>query len=136
MIVLLMSLGIGKLLENAAHSAQRSKEAELLHVGHLYRDAIRQYCESTPIGSKFYPERLEDLLRDPRYPVTRRYLRRLYLDPVTGLQFVPIPAPEGGLKGVHSSSTRMPLRTTGFSPDNEQFRTAGTYQAWEFSYAR
>jgi hypothetical protein len=134
MLVLFISLGIGKLLDNAATANQRSREADLLYIGNLYKDAIRQYWQSTPAGSRLYPERLDDLLRDPRYPVTRRYLRRLYPDPVTGQPFATIPAPDGGLKGVHSLSKRAPLKVARFAAGEEAFATARSYQQWEFAY--
>jgi hypothetical protein len=135
LMVLFITLGLGKLLENVALSNQRAREAELLYTGNLYREAIRQYWQSTPAGAKRYPETLENLLRDPRYPVIRRYLRRLYPDPVTGKAFVPIPAPDGGVMGVHSVSPRKPVKASGFRPDQTAFATARSYQEWEFSYA-
>ena len=51
LMVLCITLGLGKLLDNAAISDQRAREGELLYVGNLYRDAIRQYSESTPAGA-------------------------------------------------------------------------------------
>ncbi|MET3228359.1 UNVERIFIED_ORG: hypothetical protein ABIC54_000533 [Burkholderia sp. 1263] len=135
LMVLFITLGLGKLMENVAKSDQRAREAELLHTGNLYRDAIRQYWQSTPVGAKPYPEKLDDLLRDPRYPVIRRYLRRSYADPVTGKPFVPIQAPGGGVMGVRSASLRKPVKVAGFRADQTSFAAARTYQQWEFSYA-
>jgi hypothetical protein len=135
MMVLFISLGIGKLLDNVVKASQRAREADLLYVGNLYKEAIRQYSLSTPVGTMPWPERLDDLLHDPRYPVTRRYLRRLYPDPITGLPFVPIPAPGGGIRGIHSVSTRTPVKVAGFPPGEEAFAAARSYQQWEFSYA-
>ncbi|MFL9984050.1 type II secretion system protein [Paraburkholderia sediminicola] len=135
LMVLLITLGLGKLLEDVARSSQRSREAELLYTGNLYRDAIRQYWQSTPIGAKPYPEKLDDLLRDPRYPVIRRYLRRLYPDPITGQAFMPIPAPDGGVMGVRSTSLRKPIKVAGFKTNQMALATARSYQQWEFSYA-
>ncbi len=134
MLVLCISLGIGRLLNNVVKTNQRAREADLLYIGNLYKDAIRQYTQSTPDGTMPYPEQLEDLLHDPRYPVTRRYLRRLYPDPITGSSFATIPAPGGGVKGVHSVSTRAPVKVAGFPPGEEAFATARSYQQWEFSY--
>ncbi|RQX88329.1 type II secretion system protein [Burkholderia stagnalis] len=134
LIILLITLGLGKLLDNAAKSNQRARELELLYVGNLYRHAIRQYSESTPAGARPYPDKLEDLLRDPRYPVVRRYLRRLYPDPVTGQPLAPILAPEGGVMGVHSASSKKPLKVAGFAEDQAVFAAAPTYRQWEFSY--
>ena len=134
LMVLFITLGLGKLLENVARSNQRAREAELLYTGNLYRNAIRQYWQSTPIGAKPYPEKLDDLLRDPRYPVIRRYLRRLYPDPITGQAFMPIPAPDGGVMGVHGVSLREPIKLAGFNPDQTAFAAAQSYQQWEFSF--
>lgn len=135
LMVLFITLGLGKLLEDASRSNQRSREAELLYTGNLYREAIRQYWQSTPIGTKAYPEKLDDLLHDPRYPVIRRYLRRLYPDPITGKDFVPIPAPDGGVMGVRSASSRKPIKLAGFKADQTAFSAAQSYQQWEFSFA-
>lgn len=129
-----ITLGLGKLLDNAAISDQRAREGELLYVGNLYRDAIRQYSESTPAGARPYPDRLDDLLRDPRYPVVRRYLRRPYPDPFTGRAFEPVSAPGGGIMGVRSTSSKRPLKLAGFRDDQAAFATASTYRQWEFSY--
>lgn len=135
LMVLFITLGLGKLLENVAKSTQRAREAELLYTGNLYRDAIRQYWQSTPVGARQYPEKLDDLLRDPRYPVIRRYLRKLYPDPITGQTFAPIPAPDGGVMGVRSTSLRKPIKVAGFSTNQRAFAAAQSYQQWEFSYA-
>jgi hypothetical protein len=135
LMVLFITLGLGKLLEKVAMTNKREHEAELLYIGNLYRDAIRQYAQSTPVGAKPYPEKLDNLLRDPRYPVIRRYLRRLYPDPVTGEAFMPIPAPGGGVMGVRSASLRKPVKVAGFREDQTSFAKARSYQQWEFSYA-
>ncbi|KWF00776.1 hypothetical protein WL80_30710 [Burkholderia ubonensis] len=134
LVILLITLGLGKLLDNAVKTNQRARELELLYVGNLYRHAIRQYSESTPAGTRPYPDKLEDLLRDPRYPVVRRYLRRLYPDPITGQPLEPIRSPEGGVMGVRSTSTKKPLKAAGFPEDQAGFSTAPTYRQWEFTY--
>jgi hypothetical protein len=134
-MVLFITLGLGKLLENVAVSNQRARQTDLLYTGNLYRNAIRQYWQSTPIGAKPYPEKLDDLLRDPRYPVIRRYLRRLYPDPVTGRPFEAIPAPDGGVMGVRSASLSKPAKIAGFRTEQAAFATARSYQQWEFNYA-
>ena len=135
LMVLFITLGLGKLLENVAMTNKRNRETEMLYTGNLYRGAIRQYSQSTPVGAKPYPEKLGDLLRDPRYPVIRRYLRRLYPDPVTGKAFIPITAPEGGVMGVHSTSLRKPVKMAGFPKDQTAFSSARSYQQWESTYA-
>lgn len=132
-LVFLLGLGMGKSLEVYSTLVQREKEAELLYVGGLYREAVRQYYLSSPGGVKRYPASLEDLLQDRRYPVMRRYLRRLYPDPVTGAAFMPVLAAEGGIRGVRSESLRRPLKRAGFDPAEEGFERAGSYHEWVFA---
>ncbi|MBN3759417.1 type II secretion system GspH family protein [Burkholderia sp. Ac-20365] len=135
LLLALISLGLGKLLEDVRMSTQREREHELLYVGGLYRRAIQQYWQSTPLDGRRYPERLNDLLRDPRYPVTRRYLRQLYPDPVTGKPLVPILSAEGGIMGVRSASSNTPVKVSGFGEESAAFAKSRSYDQWEFVYA-
>ncbi|MFX8067538.1 hypothetical protein ABTK78_20860, partial [Acinetobacter baumannii] len=73
--VFLLSLGLGKAVEVYSTSMQREREAALLEVGAAYRQAIKDYYLSAPNGQHRYPAQLEDLLKDNRHLVTRRYLR-------------------------------------------------------------
>jgi hypothetical protein len=89
---------------------QRAKEAELLFIGGEYKRAIAGYYGSTPGALKQLPKRLEDLLRDSRYPVVRRHLRKIYVDPMTGRSEWGIVATPAGITGVYSLSEREPFR--------------------------
>lgn len=133
-IVFLLGLGLGKALDVYSTSIQRQKEADLLYVGSLYREAIRQYYLSSPGSLKIYPASLSDLLKDPRSLATRRYLRQLYPDPVTGQPFTPLTAPQGGIWGVASRSGKKPLKEAGFDDIYFSFTQAGSYQGWQFVY--
>lgn len=132
--VFLLSLGLGKALDVYATAVQREREEELVHVGTLYRDAIRDYYLSAPNGQHRYPNHLGDLLKDSRHLVTRRYLRQLYLDPMTVQPFTPLLAPQGGIWGVASPSTKSSLRI--LRPSNELAKAAEEqrYRDWEFVY--
>lgn len=44
-------------------------------------------------------------------------------------------APEGGIQGVRSSSSKKPLKIAGFREDQIRFATASSYRQWDFSYA-
>jgi len=67
------------------HIAQkREKEQELLFVGDQFRRAISLYYAHAPALGRRQLESLEDLLQDPRYPSTQRYLRKIYADLVSG----------------------------------------------------
>jgi type II secretory pathway pseudopilin PulG len=134
-LVFLLSLGLGKVLEVCSTAVQRQKETDLLYVGALYRSAIRQYYLGSPGSVKTYPARLEDLLSDPRSLTVRRYLRRLYPDPVSGHPFVAVMAPQGGIWGVRSDSGKQPWKTTGIDDALVSVDGARTYRDWKFIYA-
>jgi type II secretory pathway pseudopilin PulG len=92
---------------------QRAKEAELLFIGGEFKRAIADFYEATPGQVKQFPKRLEDLLRDARYPVVRRYLRKIYVDPITGKSEWGVVATPAGVTGVYSLSGREPFRRRG-----------------------
>jgi type II secretory pathway pseudopilin PulG len=115
--------------------AQREREAELLFAGDQIRAAIKRYYEEVPLGQQHrFPQRLDDLLLDKRWPTTQRHLRRIYLDPVTGGDWVLVPAPSGGILGVHSRSTAVPLKRQGFGRFDTAFEEAATLADWRFVY--
>ena len=81
------------------------------------------------------PPTLDALLVDPRFQQIRRYLRKLYPDPITGKNdWVPILAPNGGVMGVHSLSEDGPFKQAGFTADDNAFTGKTHYSQWEFVY--
>jgi type II secretory pathway pseudopilin PulG len=112
---------------------QREREAELLFAGAAFREAIALYYYRSPGGLPEFPKRLSDLLQDPRYPDARRYLRRIYRDPMNAeTQWGTIAAPDGGIMGVHSLSTGKPIKTAGAAAQGPDFDAASTYADWKF----
>jgi type II secretory pathway pseudopilin PulG len=108
---------------------RREKEAELLWIGDQYRDAIAQYLAAGGV----YPQQLSDLLEDSRFPLVRRYLRKLFPDPMTGeVDWQLIPAPGSGFMGVASSSQGKPIKVAAFSVRNAAFKDATCYCDWKF----
>ncbi len=91
---------------------QREKEEELLFRLREYRQAIAAY----QAAHKRFPQKLEDLLEDKTQLVTRRYLRRIYPDPMTGkadweVEFqVDKAGVVSGIKDVHSRSPGIGLK--------------------------
>ena len=127
--------GLAAYGESWSHGMQREKEAELLFVGNEYRRAIAQYYENSPAGTRRYPERLEDLLKDERFAFNRRYLRRLYRDPITGAAWGIVKAPEGGIMGVYSQSPEEPAKSGNFRKDDQDFGKAKRYDEWRFVFS-
>jgi len=114
----------------------RQKERELLFVGGQFRTAISQYYLNPKGPQKEYPRRLEDLLKDPRYPGTVRHLRKIYADPITGKkQWGLIKLPNGGIIGVYSLSEKEPIKTGNFRPADLSFKNKQRYADWKFVHA-
>jgi type II secretory pathway pseudopilin PulG len=127
-----MGAGMAAFGELASHAAQREKEAELLFRGEAYRAAIESYYKK----EQRYPQSLEQLLEDKRYPTPVRHLRRLYADPLTGeADWAVVEAPGGGIMGVHSRSEEAPVKTGNFSLKNQLFAEAKTYAEWNFVHS-
>lgn len=114
------------------HTAQmREKERELLYVGEQYRKAIELYYAQ----GKQYPRELTQLLRDQRAPNVRRYLRKLYRDPMTGKnEWGLIKTPDGGIAGVYSLSEEAPFKQANFAKSEAAFTGKAKYSDWKFAY--
>lgn len=134
-IVAILMAGLALVGEMWETAAKREREAELLFVGNQYRRAIARYYEGTPGGVKRYPRTLEELLKDPRQPSTRRYLRQLYPDPFGGKDWGIVKAPDGGVAGVYSLSEEKPLKTGNFKLRDAGFEAAQRYADWKFTYS-
>lgn len=107
-------------------TVQREREARLLAVGGELQRALQSYYDASP-GTKTPPETLEALLDDRRFPTTRRHLRRIYDDPMTGKKDWGLVRMGGRIVGVHSVSEGRPLRRAG--PDGNRDIT---YRDWVF----
>lgn len=114
---------------------QREKERELLFIGDQFRKAIMLYYERSPGLSKLYPKNLENLLKDDRYPSAQRYIRKIYIDPMTRTrEWGLVPAPDGGIMGVYSLSDEETLKTANFSSSDQAFEGKAQYSEWQFVY--
>jgi type II secretory pathway pseudopilin PulG len=132
-VVAIMASGLAVIGEMWQTVAQREREAELLHIGNEYRKAIERYYLAGPAQ---YPRNLADLVKDPRQAGTVRHLRRLYPDPITGkAEWKVIPAAQGGIAGVSSSSEDKPLKSAGFRVRDASFEGKSKYSDWQFIFA-
>lgn len=133
-LLLVAMLGIAvTLVSELWHTAQkREKEQELLFVGNQFRRALAMY---TTTGGA-YPKQLEDLLRDPRVPGMRRYLRKIYRDPITGgTEWGLVRSTGDIIIGIHSLSDEEPLKQKEFSLADKDFEGKKKYSEWVFSAA-
>jgi type II secretory pathway pseudopilin PulG len=111
----------------------REKERELLFAGNQFRQAIKDYYETSQDQAERFPLRLEDLTRDPRYPSTRRYLRKIHVDPITGTtDWGLVRAAGGQILGVYSRSKDAPRKRTRFRMEDRQFEGKASYSEWVF----
>lgn len=114
-------------------ATKREKERELLFVGDQFRRAIKQYAMHSQSASARYPMSLEDLLKDERYPNTQRYLRKIYIDPITGSsQWGLLKGLNGEIFGVYSLSEDEPVKKRNFSFADASFEDKKKYTDWVF----
>lgn len=112
--------------------SRREKEKELLFAGDEYRRAIGSYYAKTPGEARQYPQRLEDLLKDNRYPTPLRHLRRIYRDPMTPDGEWELIMQQGRITGIVSRSEDAPVKVAGFPKEFESFEGAKSYRGWRF----
>jgi type II secretory pathway pseudopilin PulG len=139
--VAVVGIGLAAAGQSWSTAAQRDKEQELLFAGDQFRRAIRLYYRNSPDQSTpgaAYPKALKDLLEDGRRGDTKRHLRKLYADPLTGKPewgLVTVKAPDGErIMGVHSLSGLAPFKTSGFRDENRAFEGARQFSEWKFFY--
>lgn len=113
---------------------KRDREEELLFRGDQYVMAIDAYFKGGHGGANFYPRKLEDLIKDPRSLAPKRYLRKLYIDPMTSKAdwMLIIEEKSGRIKGVKSRSKEAPIKEGGFQKLYKDFAGKKSYDEWEF----
>lgn len=133
--IAILAVTAGSTLQVGVLLQRRVAEQELLAIGMEFREALVSYAKATPVGQDPLPRSFEDLLKDPRYPETRRHLRQVYIDPVTGKSEWGIVAPPtgGGIVGVYSLSDATPIKINNFLPPLEAFNNKTHYRDWIFS---
>ena len=130
-LLVLMGIGLAITGESWSLASKRLRERELLWAGDQYVRALKAYYHQSP-GLKQYPQRLEELLEDRRFPQPRHHLRQLHPDPVARAPFVEIRNAQGRIAGVRSASEDAPLKQAGFAPAWEHFQGRQRHADWEF----
>ncbi|MBW8829980.1 MAG: type II secretion system protein [Burkholderiales bacterium] len=135
-----ISMAAALTLELAETNARRAAETELFAVGKEFERAFASYYRQSPVGSRRFPDRLEDLTRDPRAPGMRRHLRRVYVDPLTGSAWGAVPAPGGGIMAVYSTAPGAPyreganVRAAPLAASTPDATATHSYADWRFGY--
>jgi len=135
-LVVLMGIALASAGEVWHTMQQREKEQQLLFIGHQFRLALKRYADHTPAKGRRQPLHLEELLLDPRHPGIQRYLRQIYLDPMTGSpEWGLITGPGGEIYGVHSLAEGEPLKKGHFDLADRHFEGSMKYSDWVFTYS-
>lgn len=113
---------------------QREREKELKFIGESYKKAIGSYYESKVNGAKQFPEKLDDLLLDTRFPTVKRHVRKLYADPFNKKLVMPdkswgLELQQGRIVGVYSLSEEKVIQQ-----DDKNSNQPIKYSAIKFIY--
>lgn len=143
--IVIIGISLGAAGRYWSNVTAREKEEELLFRGEQYVAAIRSYYVSgahTGVQPRLTPN-IEDLLKDTRFNVPKRHLRRKYKDPITEEDFILLrDRRTRAIVGVRSKSDKEPLKKNGFPvrdiPElNEMYRTfegKTKYSDWRFIF--
>jgi len=123
------TLKVDSLLRRAA------AEQDLLEIGAEFSEALRSYAAATPRGSPTAPPTLQELLKDPRFPGTRRHLRKIFVDPVTGKDAwgIVYQGDKVGVLAVYSLSQAQPLKLANFDARFLNFENKEHLSEWKFT---
>lgn len=131
--IAIMGVGVVAATELASTLEQRAKERELLSIGRQFRTALRRFHEAQPpLGARQYPQSLDDLVLDPRFPAMTRHLRKVFVDPMTGNSDWGLVRLDGRIVAVHSLSDRTPIKQSGFDPDDASLTGKQRIRDWVF----
>lgn len=138
--IAVISISATASLSLGAKISRRDAEQALLSIGAEFEQALRGYAgvpantiSAVNTINARGPRTLDELLKDPRSPSTRRHLRQIYADPLTGRdQWGLVRDPAGFIVGVYSLADGKPIKQTGFDPIQANFEEAQSYSAWVF----
>jgi len=123
------TLKVDALLRRAA------AEQDLLEIGAEFSEALRSYAAATPRGYPTAPPSLQELLKDPRFPGTRRHLRKIFVDPITGKSEwgIVYQGDKIGVLAVYSLSQAQPLKVANFDARFLNFENKEHLSEWKFT---
>lgn len=129
-LVGLLALTAGMASAVWATAQQREHERQLAFAGRQYQQAIERYRQQAHGSDAPFPREVAHLLRDPRVPGVRRFLRQPYVDPMTDkAEWGLVRLADGSIVGVHSLSSRTAI---GGPPDAPGISGGKTYREWRF----
>ena len=136
-LIVLMGLMAAAAATTWTFLGQRDKEEQLLFVGGEYRAALGRYAVAHARQPQPYPTSLAQLLGGDDRQVPVRYLRRLYVDPMTGnADWGLVKSPQGGITAIYSLSDLRQIRSRsvpGSADLGIAFAQAKSYRDWVFA---
>ena len=113
---------------------QRENEQELLFIGNQFRNAIGRYHQESGRG---FPPSLQALLgTDGDVKFNKRYLRKIYRDPLTGSDtWGLVLGNDAQIVGVYSLSDMKSYKQAGFAERDSAFEGKTKYSEWQFVFA-
>lgn len=128
------SAGASVVAARWADERAREREQELLRIGDLYAEALADFKASSPGGERAYPKSLDLLLEDLRFAGTRRHLRTLYPNPLSGrLDWELVRGVDGGITGIRPPQSGEPWRRTPVALPHCDLPVAHHYRDWVFA---
>ena len=125
----IVAAGVGTVADIWHLTLRREREKELLFVGNQFRDALSHFAQRR--GR--YPVRLDELLGDSSL-ASGRFLRKIYLDPLTGTDdWAIVSNPSGQIVGIYSRFDGETVKQTGFAERDRAFEGKNKYAEWIFS---
>ncbi|TCW77977.1 hypothetical protein C5O80_32910 [Burkholderia sp. SRS-46] len=128
--LMLMSIALAGALDVWALQRRREQEKQLLFAGDQYRRAIVHYYRL----ARVYPESVDELVDDTRFPTPLHHLRRAYPDPLTGRTDWMFLWRADRFYGVYSSVDQATVKRAGFPRLYADFEGAETYRKWKFLF--
>lgn len=134
-LVAIIALVGATLLKVDAMAQRAAREEELLEIGAQFSQALASYAAATPPGQPQQPATLAELLKDPRFPNTRRHLRKIFVDPMTGkaewgMMYL---GDKTGVVAVYSLSDAAPLKIANFDTRFPNFANKAKISDWRFT---
>lgn len=131
-LIVLMGSALAAVGQVWATVGKRERELQLIWVGTQYAQALQSYYRSAT-GVAQYPQSLDELLEDHRFPSIQRHIRRLYPDPMTNSSDWGLTTSiDGRITGVYSLSRETPLKTANFPAQWQEFESMTSYADWRF----
>lgn len=129
--IVLIGLSLTGAVQQWKTIMKRGREAELLFRGDQIRKAIAAYYLIPGISK--YPQKLEDLVEVPNISATKRFLRKVYKDPMTNKDWGIVQIGDR-IKGVYSKSDEESLKQANFPDEYKFFEGKTKYSEWVFEF--